>query len=167
SRGAMNLVLRTERGHRVTSARVDGDTGRIRTRLRPGRFYLTVDAARSAGGRYTLRRLTRVITATRVTFDGRPESQRPPGGRAAVRVDVSNGASGRARIVLERFDPQFGWRFWQRRTIRISGGRGGFVVDVSQIGSYRARAEYLGSRTNSPSRASRAARLRVVDTLGE
>ncbi|HEY3188777.1 MAG TPA: hypothetical protein VGJ70_14950, partial [Solirubrobacteraceae bacterium] len=118
SRGAMNLVLRTERGHRVTSARVDGETGRIRTRLRPGRFYLTVDAAQSAGGRYRLRRLTRVITSTTVTFDGRLESQRPPGGRAMVRVGVSNGAGGPARIVLERFDPQFGWRFWQRRTIR-------------------------------------------------
>lgn len=167
SRGSMGMVLRTERGHRVTSASVDPDSGpgQIRTRLRPGRFYLVVDAARTAGGRYTLRRLTRVITATKVTFDGRPQSERRPGGSATVRVDVSNGAAGRARVVLERFDPQFGWRFWQRRTIRIAGGHGGFGVNVSQIGSYRARAEYLGNRRNSPSRARRAARLRVVSPL--
>jgi hypothetical protein len=167
SRGTMRMALRNERGHRVTSASVDPESGpgQIRTRLRPGRFYLVVDAARSAGGRYTLRRLTRVITATKVTFDGRPQSERRPGGSATVRVDVSNGATGRARVVLERFDPQFGWRFWQRRTIRIAGGHGGFGVDVSQLGSYRARAEYLGSRRNSPSRARRAARLRVVAPL--
>lgn len=167
SRGSMSLQLRTERGRRVTSTSVDDDTGQIRTRLRPGRFYLVVSAATSAGGRYTLSRLTRVITSTRVTWDGSASREKPPGSSSTVQVTTSAAAAGRAIVTVERFDPTFGWRFYKRRTITISGGRGAFTVPTQKIGRYRARAEFLGTRRFSPSRSRRAASLRVVAPLRE
>lgn len=165
SRGAMRLLLLTERGRRVTSAYVNGDTGQIRTRLRPGRFYAVVSASRSAGGRYRLSRLTRVITSTTVTWDGAGTREKGPGGSSTVGVNVSGADSGRASVVLERFDPQHGWRFWKQRSVGISGGRAAFSVSTATIGRYRARARFLGTRSASPSRARRAAHLRVVAPL--
>lgn len=165
SAGAMTLRLRTEAGRAVTSAEVDDDTGEIRTRLRPGRFVVVVDAAESRGGRYTLSRLTRTITASRVSFDGAESRTRAPGGSSAVQVAVTPAASGRARVTLERFDPQFGWRFWSRRTIPVTGGRGAFRIATLQAGRIRARAEFLGTRTAGPSRARRAAVLHLRPPL--
>lgn len=165
SRGSMTLQLRTERGRRVTSTSVDDDTGQIRTRLRPGRFYLVVSAADSAGGRYTLSRLTRVITSTTVTWDGSASKEKPPGSSSTVQVNTSAAAAGRATVTVERFDPTFGWRFYKRRTVTISGGRGSFTVPTQKIGRYRARAEFLGTRRFSPSRTRRTALLRVVAPL--
>jgi hypothetical protein len=165
SRGSMSLQLRTERGRRVTSTSVDDDTGQIRTRLRPGRFYLVVSAADAAGGRYTLSRLTRVITSTKVTWDGSPSKEKAPGSSSTVQVNTSAAAAGKAIITVERFDPTFGWRFYKRRTITISGGRGSFTVPTQKIGRYRARAEFRGTRRFSPSRSRRTAKLRVVAPL--
>jgi len=167
SRGSMSMQLRTERGRRVTSTSVDADTGQIRTRLRPGRFYLVISAADAAGGRYTLSRLTRVITATTVTWDGSASQEKAPGSSSTVQVSTTAAAAGRAIVIVERFDPTFGWRFYKRRTITISGGRGSFTVPTQKIGRYRARAEFLGTRRFSPSRSRRAARLRVIAPLRE
>ncbi len=162
SKGSMRLELRTESGRRVTSRSVSGDTGQIRTRLKPGRFYAVVSAAQSAGGRYRFSRLTRVITATRVSWDAR---EKGPGGASSVRVAVAPSESGRATVTLERFDPQFGWRFWLRRTVRVRGGSGGFSVSTAAIGRYRARAVFAGSRRSSPSHSRSPAVLRVVAPL--
>ncbi|WP_372789356.1 hypothetical protein [Paraconexibacter sp.] len=167
SRGSMGMQLRTSGGRRVTSASVNGDTGQIRTRLRPGRFYVIVSAADTAGGRYTLSRLTRVITATHVTWEGSASRQKGPGSSSTVQVSTSSGASGRATVTVERFDPQFGWRFYLRRTIGVSGGRGSMSVATREIGQYRARAAFLGTRRFSPSTARRTARLSVVAPLRE
>ncbi len=68
---------------------------------------------------------------------------------------------------VERFDPQFGWRFYLRRTIAVNGGRGSMTVATREIGQYRAIAEFLGTRRFSPSKARRSARLSVVAPLRE
>jgi hypothetical protein len=162
SRGSMRLELRTESGKRVTSRAVSGDTGQIRTRLKPGRFYAVVSAAQDTGGSYRFSRLTRVITSTRVHWDAR---QKGPGGSSSVTVAVSPSESGRATVTLERFDPQFGWRFWLRRTVGVSGGRGGFSVPTATIGRYRARAVFSGTRRASPSHSRSPAVLRVLAPL--
>lgn len=162
SAGSMRLELRTEGGRRVTSRGVSGATGQLRTRLKPGRFYAVVSAAHSVGGRYRFSRLTRVITATRVSWGAR---EKRPGGSSRVSVAVSPSESGRATVTLERFDPQFGWRFWLRRSVRVSGGRGGFSVPTRAIGRYRARAGYAGTRRASPSRSRGTAVLRVLAPL--
>jgi len=165
SSGSMRFSLRTERGRRVTSTSVDGDTGQIRTRLRPGRFYLIVSAADDAGGRYTLSRLTRVITSTTVTWGGSGTREQSPGGSGTVQVATTAAAAGRAIVTVQRFDPQFGWRFYRRKSITITGGRGSLTVPAQAIGRYRAMAEFLGTRKFSPSRARRSAYLRVVAPL--
>ena len=162
SAGAMRLELRTEGGKRVTSRQVSGDTGQIRTRLKPGRFYAVVSAAHDTGGSYRFSRLTRVITSTRVRWDAR---QKAPGGSSSVQVEVSPSESGRATVTLERFDPQFGWRFWLRRTVPVSGGRGGFSAPTATIGRYRARAVFSGTRRASPSHSRFPAVLRVLAPL--
>ncbi len=167
SRGSMGMELRTNGGKRVTSTAVNGDTGQIRTRLKPGRFYVIVSAADAAGGRYTLSRLTRVITATTVTWDGSGSREKGPGSSSTVRVSTTSGASGRANVRVERFDPQFGWRFYLRRTIAVNGGQGSTTVATREIGQYRAIAEFLGTRRFSPSKARRSARLSVVAPLRE
>ncbi len=167
SKGSMHMQLRTERGRAVTSAEVDDDTGQIRTRLRPGRFYVVVSAADAAGGRYTLSRLTRVITATTVTWDGQASLEKAPGSSSTVGVTTTAAAGGRAIVTVERFDPTYGWRFWIRRTIPIAGGHGSMSVPATSIGRYRVRAEFLGTRRHSPSRTRRTASLRVVAPLRE
>lgn len=167
SKGSMSMQLRTERGRRVTSAEVDDGSDQIRTRLRPGRFYVVVSAADSAGGRYTLSRLTRVITSTTVTWDGQGSLEKGPGSSSTVGVTTSNAASGRAIVTVERFDPTYGWRFWIQKRITISGGHGSMSVPATEIGRYRVRAGFLGTRRFSPSRTRRTASLRVVAPLRE
>jgi hypothetical protein len=163
TRGSVSMGLRTEAGRAVTSTSASGgEPGQIRTRLRPGRFYLVVSAARSAGGRYTVRRLTRVITATKLAFD---RAEKGPGGASTLTVQVSSGASGRATVTFERFDPSLGWRFYQRRTVTVRGGRGSVSIPTATIGRYRARGAFLGTRRASPSQARRAAYVRVRSPL--
>lgn len=164
SKGSMVLRLRNEKGRPVTSAHVNDDTGQIRTRLRPGRFYLVVDASDNAGGSYVLSRLTRVITSTTVSWG---QAERGPGGSSTLNVNVSGANSGRATVTFERFDPQFGWRFWTRKQISISGGHGSATVPTTALGRYRAKAAYAGTRDASPSHSRTAALLRVVSPLTE
>jgi len=162
SKGSMVLRLRNERGRPITSTSVDDDTGRIRTRLRPGRFYLVVDASDSAGGAYTLSRLTRVITSTTVRWS---QPEHGPGGSSTLNVDVAGARRGRATVTLERFDPQFGWRYWTRKSLSLSGGHASVTVPTQAIGRYRAKAAYAGSRDASPSHSRKAAYLRIVAPL--
>jgi hypothetical protein len=78
---------------------------------------------------------------------------------------VSSGASGRATVTFERFDPSLGWRFYQRRTVTVRGGRGSVSIPTATIGRYRARGAFLGTRRASPSQARRAAYVRVRSPL--
>ena len=87
-----NLQLVGEGGRRIACA--CGSTGgqQIRLRLKPGRYFTAVRSRSAADGRYTLSRLTRVITRTRVLVNG---SATPTCGRARRRRSAC--ASRRAR----------------------------------------------------------------------
>ncbi len=114
-----NLQLVGEGGRRIACA--CGSTGgqQIRLRLKPGRYFTAVRSRSAADGRYTLSRLTRVITRTRVLVNGRRDADLRPGQTAAIGVRITPGESGPVTVDVERFDPLSGWQFYKR----FSGGR--------------------------------------------
>ena len=69
-----------------------------------------------------------------------------------LRLTLDPGESGPARVTIERFDPFAGWLFARRVSTTIVGGTGS-VTFRPTLGRWRARAEYLGSRTAEPSQA--------------
>jgi hypothetical protein len=148
---AFDVVLLSDRGHRIRCG--CGETGgaEIEQRLRPGRYFAAVIAENGATGRYTLRRVSRTITRTRIAIDGSGQAQQPPGAAARITVSVSPGAAGPVTIFVERFDPLAGWLPARRMRATASGG----VASVSFVppaeGRWRARAEFAGTHAAAPS----------------
>jgi hypothetical protein len=59
--------------------------------------------------------------------------------------------SGPVSVVIERFDPVFGWQFYRETQALVSGGLASVPFTPPAVGSWRAKATYEGSRTASPS----------------
>jgi hypothetical protein len=148
------MLLRDDRGRYLGQG-----TDQITRRLSPGRYFVAVRANGAATGRYTLRRISRTITSTRTRINGRRSAQIGPGGVANIGVSVSPGASGPVVIVVERFDPLFGWRYVRRYRPRAAGGFASATYRPPAVGRYRATAEFRGSRGFAPSQGGTATLL--------
>ncbi len=147
----IRLALHNDRGERLSS----GDE--IERRLAPGRYFVAVRTRSGANGRYTLRRVTRTITSTRIAFSRREVR---PGETVGIDVDVMPAAPGPVAVTIERFDPLAGWQFHRRvRTTARS-----IAFRPPSLGRWRARAEFLGTRADAPS-ASGTARVLVAEPL--
>jgi hypothetical protein len=149
SSASIGITLLNGRGKRITSS-TDGLT----QRLRRGRYFAVVRAERGEHGKYTLRRISRSITRTVTTFNGRKKARVTPGQsvQLAAHVRPGAGASGKVKIRVERFDPVAGWQFlktYHRRT--NSSGDATIPFARRDVGRWRARAEFAGSRGASPS----------------
>jgi hypothetical protein len=144
-----DVVLLSAGGHRIARSSADGD--RIHVRTRPGRYFVVVRAHRHASGRYRLSRASKTITHTSLSVSPQRSS---PGASVNLGVRVSPGASGRATIVVERFDPTSGWQFLHRYEPRVSGGSGGVTFTPPSVARYRARAVFNGTRIASGSSSS-------------
>ena len=139
----IGLQLRTAGGRRVAS-----DTGAVggasvRRTLQPGRYALRVRATHATKGRYTLFRNARTFTRLRIGGGGTVA----PGTPVTLRLTLQPGESGRARVTIERFDPFAGWMFSRRMPATITGGTGSVAFRPPTLGRWRARAEFLGTRT--------------------
>jgi hypothetical protein len=160
-RNSVDLRLETAGGRRVAQeVGVSGGHTLIRT-LQPGRYVLQLRARGVSRGRYTLRRVTR--TFTRLTIGG--GGTVAPGAAVTLRLGLQPGESGPARVTIERFDPFGGWLFAKRVATTISGGSGAVVFRPPTIGRWRARAEFLGTRSAEDSETRRDAHFEVVTPL--
>jgi hypothetical protein len=141
------VVLLRPNGKRISSGAENDEI-----RLGRGRYYAQVRARRGARGSYTLRRISKTITRTGLTVNGRTRSTVAPGATAAVAVRVRPGSAGPVAITVERFDPVEGWQFL--RTYRRRAGSTGdatVAFRAPSVGRWRFRAEYRGTRRASAS----------------
>lgn len=159
------LVLLDDRGRRLSATVTQEGEAELRRRVRRGRYFVAVRASAGATGRYTLRRISRTITAAHVRVNGRHRSTMAPGRRARIRVNVSPGARGPVVITVERFDPLFGWQFERRVRAREERGHATVVFRPRSVGRYRVSASYLGTRFFSPSDTRTYATLLVAGRL--
>jgi hypothetical protein len=157
------VVLLDDAGERISSVRPDGGRAELRRRLRPGRFFAAVRALGGARGRYSLRRVSRTITRTRISIAG-GRRQSPPGATVTISVDVAPAVAGPVTVVIERFDPLEGYQFLRRVRVRVVGGRATVGFRAPAPGRYRARATFEGTR-GAASSASGFARLLVAGPL--
>jgi hypothetical protein len=158
-KSVLELSLQTEQNFRVTLVTgggkrlASGDA--VSRRVKPGRYFAIVRAGRRAAGAYRLTRVSRAITRTRALVEGRRSAVVSPGGTASLSAKVTPGVAGPVVIVVERFDPVDGWQFARQFRVRASGGTA-TVGFRGEVGRYRFRAEFRGTRGASPSKSGTA-----------
>jgi hypothetical protein len=136
SADGFRVVLLTERGRLLGVDDVSVHRG-----LRPGHYYVAVRASGNASGTYTLTRSSRVITRTKVTFEGGT-----PGQSLAISSETTPAESGPVRFVVERYDPLAGWQFARRIETRTAGGHTSASYLPPGPGVYRVKAAFKGTR---------------------
>jgi hypothetical protein len=168
-----DLELRLQTSHNFTvvlltagGKRVSFNSGTLRQRVRRGRYFAVVRAERGEQGSYVLRRVTRTITRTRTTFDGRRSKRARPGETVGLTARVRPGTAGPVAIQVERFDPVAGWQFFRTYRRRTSSDGRAVVPFAPAVGKWRARTEFLGNRGSSPSESGYAL-LKVRGPLDE
>lgn len=147
--------------------RLVGDGGRrlgrgssIERRVPAGRYFVAVQGE----GRYTLKRLSRTITDSKVTFNGRRDATVAPGTSVRLALRVRPAVSGPGLMTLARFDPIEGWQFLRRYRVNVSAGSAEVSFQPPSVGRYMVMAEYKGSKVAAASDAG-TARLRVHGPL--
>ena len=141
-----DVSLLTDGGSRVGRA---GD--QLERRIRPGRYFIAVRARDGDGGGYSLSRLARTITRSRMLVDGARSGAVPVGTSVALQLNVTQEVNGPATFTVERFDPLAGWLFDTRFTPRVRGGLASVSFRPPSVGRWRVSGEYLGTRTASAS----------------
>ena len=114
------------------------------------------------GGGYSLSRLARTITRSRMLVDGARSGAVPVGTSVALQLNVTQEVNGPATFTVERFDPLAGWLFDTRFTPRVRGGLASVSFRPPSVGRWRVSGEYLGTRTASASRGGTAS-FRVTE----
>jgi hypothetical protein len=166
SSSPFNLQLVGEGGRRIACACGDTGSQQIRLKLKPGRYFAAVRSRRGADGRYSLSRLTRVITRTRALVNGERDADVRPGRTVAIGVRVAPGESGPVTVDVERFDPLAGWQFYTRFQRRAVDGTATIAFTPPTVGRWRVRATFDGTRTAAPSGPS-VASFTVAEPLSQ
>ncbi len=143
-----NLQLRNEAGHVIECECGGSGPETLQHQLKPGRYYAVVSVRDATAGNFTLVRESRTITATSLSFS---TSKASAGQGMSIDVKVTPAASGPVTVDIERFDPVFGWQFYREEHASVSGGSASVAFTPPAVGRWRAKAEYAGSRTASPS----------------
>ena len=156
-RSDLDLVLSTSAGVDLTvlrdsGGRIAGPRSHIRRRLSRGRYYAIVKARPGEAGSYTLRRISRTITRTRVAINGRRHVTVAPGRTVNIGVNVSPSVSGTVAIIVYRHDPIAGWLFTKSYRRHLAGGRTTVPFHLPSEGRWRTRARFYGTRQASESR---------------
>jgi hypothetical protein len=148
TKGKFDLELRNTRGRILRCmCRKEGSV-QLRTRIARGRYFAVVRAREMSTSSYKLTRITRATTRTQVTVSN-PRVQ--PGATVTIAVQISGGATGTTLVGVERFDPEFGWQFHARYSVRATAGRATLAFRTPFAARFRVRARYLGSRNLGPS----------------
>jgi hypothetical protein len=69
----------------------------------------------------------------------------------SINVKVTPAVSGPVRVEIQRFDPVFGWQFYREENVVASAGVADVPFAAPNVGKWRAKANYEGSLTASPS----------------
>ena len=146
-----DLRLLTDTGHRIECECGFSGSKEIERRVRPGRYFLVVRARDGANGHYSLRRLARTITHSRMLVDGRRGTTVGPGQGVTLDLTVSPPVAGRASLLIERFDPLVGWLFHSNPHPSVAAGHGRMRFVPPSVGRWRVTGDYLGTRTAAPS----------------
>ena len=93
-----DVSLLSDGGNRLDRA-ADG----LERRIGLGRYFIAVRARNGDGGDYTLSRLARTITSSRMLADGARDTTLPEGGSVALQLRVSEQVDGPATFTVERF----------------------------------------------------------------
>jgi hypothetical protein len=100
--GTFDLMLLSERGGRLRCVCQGKGDLRLRTRLSRGRYFAAVRAQQQSRAGYRLTRVTRAITATRISVNGSSRATVAPGavarlGRAGGREPFPQGSTSSSR----------------------------------------------------------------------
>jgi hypothetical protein len=148
SSAEFKLQLRSRSGN-VIECDCEGSGSQTLThQLTPGTYYAVVAVRGASSGSYSLVRESRTITATSISFSS---ANAAPGQALGIDVKVTPAESGPVSVLVERFDPVFGWQFYREAHAVVSGGLASIPFTPPAVGSWRAKATYEGSRTASPS----------------
>ena len=146
-----DLRLMTDSGHRIDCECGFSGSKEIERRMRPGRYFAVVRARDGAAGRYSLRRLARAITHSRMLVDGGRSATVAPGGAVTLDLTVAPAVAGHAALTIERFDPLAGWLFDSTARPSVAAGHGRLGFAPPTVGRWRVAGEFLGTRTAAPS----------------
>ena len=152
-----DVALLSDGGNRLERA-ADG----LERRIGPGRYFIAVRARNGDGGDYTLSRLARTITSSRMLVDGARDTTLPEGGSVALQLRVSQQVDGPATFTVERFDPLAGWLFDSRFGPRVRGGLAEVLFRPPTVGRWRVTGSYDGTRIASASEGG-TAQFRVTE----
>jgi len=159
-RAGVTLGLLSDTGKRIETKQI---RDRMRVRLLPGRYFVSLRAAEAATARYRLGLQIRDITKTVAHVEGKIrasiESPRPV--RLTASVTPPSASGGFARIRVDYFDPLLGWVFLRQFKARVVGTEASASFRPPKIGRYRVHASFFGNRLASPS-SSRSAALIVA-----
>jgi hypothetical protein len=144
--GDFDLELRNDGGRPIACSCGPGADELVVRRLRAGRYYAAVRARDQRPGRYVLTRRSRTITRTKTTIDGRRRASSNPRRSVTIHVLAAPGASGRATLTIEHFDPFEGWQPYRQRRVHVLRGRAALRFRPPSVGRWRARSDFLGSR---------------------
>jgi hypothetical protein len=159
----LDVMLLGENGHRHACGCGFAGTKQVERRLAPGRYFLAVRARDGANGSYVLSRLARTITRSRTLVS---RAALAPGGSVRLSLRVTPAVNGRAKLLVERFDPLAGWLFDARFHPSVNAGLA--VVDFRRpaIGRWRVSGAFDGTRIASASNGGTAF-FRVEEPPGD
>ncbi len=142
------LQLRNQSGDVIECDCEGGGSQTLAHRLAPGTYYAVVSVNNNTAGNFTLLRESRTITSTSISFSAAKAAAGQP---VSIDVKVTPAESGPVSVEIQRFDPVFGWQFYREEHVLASGGLAGVPFTPPTVGMWRAKANYEGSRTASPS----------------
>ena len=106
---------------------------------------------RASSGRYTLQRISRAVTKTRVSIKGRHRTTSLPGVTIPIGATMTPSVAGPVTIDVQRFDPVHGWQFFHRYSVTAHGGTVTVSFRPPSVGRWRAKPTFEGTRSASPS----------------
>jgi hypothetical protein len=122
----------------------------IRREMRPGRYFVVVQAENFESGPFTLSRQSRTITHVRISFDGFGYEQISPGASTRVTATVSPAVDGPVTFELEYFDPVERWQFRGYYHAEAVNGMAVLPFTPPKVGRWRATVAYSGTRSAAP-----------------
>jgi hypothetical protein len=122
----------------------------IRREMRPGRYFVVVQAENFESGPFTLSRQSRTITHVRISFDGFGYEQIRPGASTRVTATVSPAVDGPVTFELEYFDPVERWQFRGYYHAEAVNGMAVLPFTPPRVGRWRATVVYGGTHSAAP-----------------
>jgi hypothetical protein len=122
----------------------------IRRQIRPGTYYVVVQAEQFGVGPFTLSLQVRTVTHVNVTFDSRGFERVRPGRAIQIAAHITPAVSGPVTIEVEFFDPVEHWQFYRYYHVMAVSGVAKMPFVPPHIGYWRASLSFDGTSTAAP-----------------